>query len=163
MKRSHKKAVKIVLVVTSVGFIVWIYYAGRVEAPLFTAKDIYGGTFSLKEFKGRVILIYFWRIRCIPSMKSVDRIRMLSKRFEGLIVVGVCIDRNVSMVRNYVKLRNISWRIIIDNGTISELYGVTGTPEFILIDKDGYIAYRLKGLRDDFDHLMSKKISKLNP
>jgi len=163
LKKSHKRALKIFTLILAMSLIAVLYQLGKTEAPNFHSIDIYGNPFSVEEYRGKVILLYFWKVRCIPSMKAVENIRRLSNTYGRMIIVGVCLDQNVTIVKNYVKIRNISWRIIVDNGTISELYGITGTPEFILIDKKGYIACRLKGLRDDFDTIMDEKIRKLKP
>ncbi len=163
LKKSGKKALKLSILLVAAFSLIVIYELGKTKAPNFQTIDINGKPFSLKQYRGKVVLLYFWRIKCIPSMKAVESIKRLSDMYKGMIIVGVCLDQNVTMARNYVEIRNISWKIIVDNGTISKLYGVTGTPEFVLIDKDGYISFRLRGLRDDFDVLMDEKIGRLKP
>ncbi len=163
MKKSRKRVLKISTLVLAISIIAVLYQLGKTEAPNFQSIDIYGNPFSVEDYRGKIILLYFWRVKCIPSMKAVESIRRLSNTYGRMIIVGICLDQNVTVVKNYVKTRNISWMVIVDNGTVSELYGVTGTPEFILIDKKGYIAFRLKGLRDDFDAVMNEKIRKLDP
>ncbi|MBI4381808.1 MAG: redoxin domain-containing protein [candidate division NC10 bacterium] len=35
-------------------------FTGRIDAPSFTLPDLAGRSVRLKDFRGRVVLLYFW-------------------------------------------------------------------------------------------------------
>ena len=76
----------------------------------------------------------------------------LAKEFKprGLEVVLVNFREDVALVRNVVKERGYTTRVLIDasGDTAGRVYGVFGTPTVYLIDRQGRLLARGVGPRD---------------
>ena len=80
-------------------------------APAFTLQDQDGNKVSLKDFKGKTILLHFWATWCVPCKKELPTIQ---KVYEALNhndfeVIAISIDRNnTENVKQYIKDYNFT-------------------------------------------------------
>ena len=111
-------------------------------APAFVAPVLSGGELSLKEQRGRVVLLDFWATWCPPCVAAMPTLQRLhdEHRAAGLEIVGVNIEREaVDRVRRFVDARKLTFPIVIDPGTIAVSYGVYSYPSSVLVDRDGIV------------------------
>jgi peroxiredoxin Q/BCP len=99
------------------------------KAPLFTAKDQDGNSFSLGDLKGRKILLYFYPEDDTPTCTIQacnlrDNYGLLTK--EGFAVVGVSPDSEKSH-KKFEKKFSLPFTLIADQDhKIIDKYGVWG-------------------------------------
>ena len=97
------------------------------KAPDFTAKDQDGKDVSLKKFKGKKVLLYFYpkdnSAGCTAQACSLrDNISELSKT--GYTVLGVSTDDDASH-RSFKKSNNLPFSLIADTDkSLHQKYGV---------------------------------------
>lgn len=114
------------------------------EAPDITLSDLNGTTKSLKDFRGKVVLLNFWATWCVPcvtEMPSLERVyeKLKDKGFE---VVAVSVDPPIAAeaVKKFVSDHNLTFTVLRDPELAHvERYGVTGFPETFFIDATGRI------------------------
>jgi thiol-disulfide isomerase/thioredoxin len=53
------------------------------EFPSFTASSITGRSFSLSDFKNKVVLLNFWVINCAPCAAEMPLLNELYKEYKG--------------------------------------------------------------------------------
>jgi peroxiredoxin len=118
-----------------------------VEAPLFTGRDLQGRDVSLKDLRGRLVLIDFWASTCPPCARAVIPLRRISEQHEGKVqIVGVSLDEDRKAFEAFVYNQHLPGIQIFDGtgwrGTIARLYGVpaNGIPHYVLLDEAGRIA-----------------------
>lgn len=66
-----------------------------------------------------------------------------------VVMVGVCYDRDMNVVRNFIQKRQIDWNQLFDSQqapSITRSYEITAYPTLILIDPEGKIVFRDEGL-----------------
>ncbi|HSD58993.1 MAG TPA: thioredoxin-like domain-containing protein [Methanotrichaceae archaeon] len=122
---------------------------------------------SIKDFKGKFVLLDFWTYCCINCMHVIPELRKLEEKYPELVVVGVHSAKfhNEKIKENIAQavLRyDIEHPIIIDNNfEIWKTYGVDSWPSFILIGPDRQIIGRAsgEGIFERFDAVMEKLIS----
>ena len=127
-------------------------YAELTETPLieqkaknFSQKTLDGKTIALSDFEGKYLLIEFWASGCGPCRYSHKELRKLYKRYQpkGFEILGVSSDINKSDFENAVKKDSIMWTNVSDlKGSQNDaflLYGISGLPTYILLDKKGTI------------------------
>lgn len=67
-------------------------------APEFSSTDITGKSVSLSQFKGKIVIIYFWRNSCCAdSLKSVEPYYR-SNRHKELAVIAINLKTAVGCV-----------------------------------------------------------------
>jgi len=127
-------------------------YAELTETPLigqkaknFSQKTLDGKTIVLSDFEGKYLLIEFWASGCGPCRYSHKELRKLYKLYQpkGFEILGVSGDINKSDFENAVKKDSILWTNVSDlKGSQNDaflLYGISGLPTYILLDKKGTI------------------------
>lgn len=120
--------------------------------------------YSIKDFKGKFVLLDFWTYCCINCMHVIPELKSLEEKYPELVVVGVHSAKfhNEKIKENIVQaiLRyGIEHPIIIDNNfEIWKTYGIDSWPSFILIGPDRQIIGRAsgEGIFERMDAVMRK-------
>lgn len=112
-------------------------------APDFSATDIDGNPISLKDYSGKVVLIYFWATWCGPCIGNMPIVKKVydANRDFGFDVIGINRDTEESDMSEYLNVCSLPWRQIFDGkeGPLKKLYRVSGMPSKWLIDKNGNV------------------------
>jgi thiol-disulfide isomerase/thioredoxin len=122
-----------------------------VAAPGFTLKDIRGDDISLEDFKGRTVFLNFWATWCSPCRAEMPAMEKLHRSFKdrGLMVVAVNYLEDGDRVLKYIRKMSYTFTVLMDNdGYVSGKYRVNAIPVTFLIDRDGRIVGRARGMRD---------------
>lgn len=131
-------------------------------APGFTLEDMDGKKFSLKNYRGKVVLVNFWATWCPPCRREMPSMERLYEKLEGKNFVVLALNQmeDVDQVFTYTGELQVSptFPILFDkDSNVSRAYSVLGLPTTYLIDKKGNIRFRAIGGRD-FDHPEVKKL-----
>jgi len=114
-------------------------------AESFNTKDINGEPLTLRDFKGKYLLIDFWASWCVPCRKGNPHLLKLYKQFQpkGLEILGVSDDdRTESGWRNAVEKDGIGvWRHVLRGLEYNE-----DTQEQINVEKDINTNYNIRSL-----------------
>ena len=137
----------------------------RKEAPDFTLSTLDGGVIQLSGFKGKVILLDFWTEWCGPCKIAAPTVISLYNKYKdkGLRVFGVNLDdiKDIEKVRSYVKNEGVPYPILLEGFPAASKYDVSGIPKFVLIDKDGKIAFEVVGAVDNLESILKVNIESL--
>jgi cytochrome c biogenesis protein CcmG/thiol:disulfide interchange protein DsbE len=124
--------------------------AERQAAPSFDLKDANGKSVKLEDFKGRVVLMNFWATWCGPCKAEIPWFQEFDKKYSdrGFSMLGVSMDEDGWKVVNpYVEEHKISYRMVLGNEQLSNIYGgIDALPASFIIDGDGKIASIHHGL-----------------
>ncbi len=121
--------------------------------PGFEAPDLSGMTpdssnYSLKQLRGKIVMVDFWASWCGPCRRENPNVVANYNKYKdkGFDVLGVSLDRDISAWRKAIQQDGLPWHHISDlKGWQSEhaaLYSVTSIPQTLLIDRDGKIIVR---------------------
>ena len=112
--------------------------------PDFSVIDLDGNPISLREYRGKLVLLHFWMVWRDFGTAETSDIKKVYDTYKdaGFDIIGVCLDSEAAIMsglRNYIKVNGIQWRQIFDAAAYSLLqqYDVAGTPELWLIDREG--------------------------
>ncbi len=121
------------------------------KAPDFAKITGYINTepISLKDLKGKVVLVDFWTYSCINCIRTLPYLVDWNEKYadKGLVIVGVHspefeFEKNIDNVKAAVQKYGIKYPVILDNdkGTW-DAYQNRYWPRKYLIDNEGYIRY----------------------
>jgi thiol-disulfide isomerase/thioredoxin len=149
-------------------------YEGKVNAPDFpegmqwlnTEKPI-----SLRDLRGKVVILDFWTYCCINCMHVIPDLKKLEKKYANeLVVIGVHSakfngEREIDNIRQAVLRYEIEHPVVNDwQMEIWQEYAVRAWPTLMLIDPAGKIIGYVsgEGIYEPFDKLISKVIEQFD-
>lgn len=114
---------------------------------IINAPTLDGGTVSLDDYKGRVLLLDFWATWCGPCIAELPNVKRVYEKFhgDGFDILSISLDRDKSTLRRFVERQGLEWTHIY-NGDLrpgkdpASIYGVQAIPTMILIGRDGKVA-----------------------
>ena len=107
-----------------------------------------GGEGSLREYKGRWVLVNFWASWCEPCKQEAPALEEFQRRHEGgkFTVLGVDTRDLSGDGREFVREYGLSYPQLRDgDGGAAHDYGTTGVPENFLVDPAGKVRWLLPG------------------
>lgn len=117
-------------------------------APDFTLGDPGGKRLSLKDFRGKVVLLNFWASWCVPCREEMPALQRLHQEFsaKGFVVVAVNVKDDREEAAALVKQLKLSYPILLDpEGEVGLLYGAWGLPTTYIIGRKGRSLARMWG------------------
>ncbi|MGL1893335.1 MAG: TlpA family protein disulfide reductase [Spirochaetaceae bacterium] len=114
----------------------------KLEAPLFSSKNLNGENKSLSDYKGKVLLLNFWASWCPPCISEMPSIEKLHQSVKDLDieVISVNVGEKFDTVDSFMKEGNYNFEALLDeNNIISNLYSIRNIPTTYIIDKDGFV------------------------
>lgn len=114
-------------------------------APVFTQNDINGQPVSLKDRKGKYLLVEFWASWCSPCRAENPNLLKQYTQYKdkGFDILGVSLDDDKQKWAQAIEKDGMPWTQVSDlkgwNNEIGRLYGVRAVPASILLDREGKI------------------------
>ena len=111
----------------------------RREQADFTLTELNGKTWTLKELRGKVVVVNFWATWCPPCRKEMPDLETLYKQFkdQGLVILAIS-DEDGSKVRPFVAEQKVTYPILLDPGRkVNELFQIEGIPKTFVYDRGG--------------------------
>lgn len=123
-------------------------------APDFTLTDANGKTHSLKDFRGKIVVLEWTNYGC-PFVKKhygAGSMQKLQSAFTKKGVVWLSINSSnvgnqgyfdASQLKATIKDHKISSTayLLDTDGTVGHLYGAKTTPHMFVVDRNGVVAY----------------------
>lgn len=136
--------------------------------PTFKMTDLAGKIHTPASLKGKVVLLDFWATWCGPCKMASPAMNNLQKKFGNkLMVIGANVwdgtpAEGKSKAAGYKKEHGYVYSFTYGNDNLAKAWGVRGIPYFVLIDKNGTVAYiNDKGYSNSLEGELSKRISSL--
>jgi peroxiredoxin len=107
----------------------------------FTLSDLSGKTWTLKDLRGKVVLVNFWATWCPPCRKEMPDLETLNQRFgpQGLVILGIS-DEDAATVNPFIAKQGVTYPILLDPGRkVNELFQIDGIPKTFIYGRDGRI------------------------
>ncbi len=125
---------------------------GRVEAPDFLLRTLDGQNRSLRQDRGKVVLMNFWATWCPPCIREMPAMQRLYDKFgtQGLEIVAVSVDQgNPDAVRKFVDDLKLNFPVVLDpDQATKQAYQVRALPTTYLIDRKGRVVAVGMGARE---------------
>ena len=143
-------------------------------SPDFTLKDLDDHDVSLRQFRGKVVLVNFWATWCGPCRIEIPWLVDLQNKYSGrgFTVLGVAMDEEgKSAVAPFVQKerfkvggtrQSMNYPILLGNdGAADKFGGLVGFPTSVLISKDGRLVKRVDGLvsYDEIDRAIQAQLA----
>jgi peroxiredoxin len=131
----------------------------------FTFPNVKGVKVKLSDFKGKYIFVDFWASWCSPCRYQNPKLKRLYEQYKAsnFEILGVSIDSEEDQWIKAVEKDKLTWINVLSEGgrtsEVSQLYGINGLPDNLLINPDGVIIKRnIKA--DALEELLANLFSK---
>ena len=119
----------------------------RWPADFTLRKALDGAEFSLKDTKGKVLVINFWATWCGPCHALEPLFSRVSGEFlsnaDALFLAANC-DEDESLVKTYLESDKFPMPVVFADG-LDRFFSVNSFPTVLVIDRAGKIDYRTDG------------------
>lgn len=121
------------------------------SAPDWELETPDGQIVRLKDLRGKVVVVDFWAAWCQPCLSTMPWWQQMHEKHNqaGLQVVGVHIweDEVLGDRQAMVQLQNslFHYTMVEGTSTMTNAYHVKSLPTFLIIDRDGAVAYEGAG------------------
>lgn len=131
------------------------------EGLSLTALD--GRKIDFGELRGEVVLLDFWATWCEPCREATPHLERLHRRMEGapFVLVGVSADRDREALEAYLAEEGLPWPQIWDGSyRLSEAFGVSSWPTYLVLDHEGRPVSKLTGWGSDHGRLLDREVAR---
>lgn len=146
---------------------------GRVRAPEIGRVWLNSTPLSLRQLRGRVVLVDFWDYTCVNCIRTLPYVQAWHERYreKGLTVIGVhtpefTFAQYESNVERGIREFGLSYPIVIDsNREIWKAFANRYWPTKYLLDQEGYLRYGHfgEGGYAECEHVIQELLREINP
>jgi thiol-disulfide isomerase/thioredoxin len=129
-------------------FILHRLTVGATPPPIDGDDVLTAQPMKLGDYRGKVVVLYFFGDWCPPCRAMYSQQRALAKRMEGkpFALVGVNSDKNREEIKKVMENEQITWSCFWNGGgargPIATAYRVRDWPTTFVLDSRGVIRYR---------------------
>jgi peroxiredoxin len=108
--------------------------------PDFSLMTPEGKKLSLKDFRGKVVLLNFWASWCVPCREEMPAMEKLYQEYKqkNFVVLAVAVKDRKQDALDFVKELKLTYPIALDfDAQVGTLYGAWGLPATYLIGPKG--------------------------
>jgi cytochrome c biogenesis protein CcmG, thiol:disulfide interchange protein DsbE len=130
---------------------------GAQSAPDFALKDaISGKTYTLSQFRGKVVLVNFITYLCKPCREEMPELNQIDQEFRsrGYQTLGIGLDSDAGQLRALVQELGLGYPMLVGSAEVAKAFGnVEFVPCTFIIDRQGNIAQRIPEARSKADFI----------
>jgi thiol-disulfide isomerase/thioredoxin len=126
----------------------------------FSLPSVQGGTVSLSDHRGHVVIVDFWGTWCPPCRMEVPHFVRLEKEYreQGLRIVGINDEQDApkdewpALIQTAIEELDIPYPCLIgDDETKSQVPGFRAFPTTLFIDRAGKVRAKTEGYRSYYE------------
>jgi peroxiredoxin len=109
------------------------------NAADFTLSDIQGRTWTLRDLRGKIVLLNFWTTWCGPCRREMPDMEALHQRFapRGLVVLAIS-NETRDQVNSFIAAKRYTFPVLLDpDNAVNKLFTVHGFPQTFVYDRGG--------------------------
>ena len=130
-------------------------------APDFILQDLTGKARTLKEFRGKVVLLNFTTTWCPYCKKDIPNLKKLHASMKGkdFELVSIFVNESPKRVALFAEKYALPYTVLVDSeATVARSYGVRGVPMKVVVDRKGAVGcYQCDSAEDKVVELLKDK------
>jgi peroxiredoxin len=123
-------------------------------APQFELKDLQGKNWSLKELRGKIVVLNFWFTSCAPCVAEIPELNKLVQDYYGKDVVFIALTYSTKeQVTAFLKKRPFNYKQLTNSKEVDKMYNIPLWPTSIVIDQSGTIRSIIGSSKKNYEDL----------
>ncbi|QRO02509.1 TlpA family protein disulfide reductase [Archangium violaceum] len=125
-------------------------------APTMKLERYEGGTLSLADLKGKVVMLDFWATWCPPCQAEMPSLVKLAKEYEGKGLVFVAASRDdmpdaPMFVQEFIlsRMPELAPYVVYAPDELAAAFQVTALPTLYFLDREGRVVDAQRGMLDE--------------
>lgn len=120
-------------------------------APDFTRTRLDGVPLTLKQQRGKIVLLNFWGTWCGPCEIEMPLLQILHEDYPDLVLWAMDLGEEPAQIAPWIEARGLTFPILLDpTRTLEYIYALRGQPSTFIIGGDGRIVAIIDGpIRDE--------------
>lgn len=120
-------------------------WVGKALPDLPSSVDLDGEPISLAEYRGKVVLLDFWKTDCVPCIAEMPNVKAVYAAYHsrGFEVIGISFDLDETVLHKFIKKNELPWRQIFagerQSSPVAQKYRIEGIPTRFLIGREGRV------------------------
>lgn len=130
------------------------------KAPDFTLFDQSGNSITLKDYRGKGLIIHFWGSWCPFCKELQPGLDVLYRKYKksGLEVLAVSIGESpIADPEKALRALGVSFKTAVNGDKVARIYNVAGTPASYFINRVGEVVW-VTNTANAFDPEVEAKI-----
>ena len=126
-------------------------FSEKVSSIDFTLENLDGKKISLKDFRGKAVMLNFWATWCPPCRREMPSMEKLYSKIDKtkIDIVAVNIQESKSTVSEFIRKNKYTFPVLADEeGKAASIYQIRSIPTTFIIDKKGYVRAQFIGTRE---------------
>lgn len=115
----------------------------------FTLTDLEGTHWTLRDLKGKVVMLNFWATWCPPCRKEIPDLQKLHDQFKGkgLVVLGIA-DDDFNAVKKFATEQKVPYPLLPDEGRkVHTAFQIEGIPATLIFNRSGKLVSQVFDVR----------------
>ena len=122
-------------------------YVGK-PLPNFKATDaITGEPLSLKDFRGKIVLVDFWAVWCPPCIVELPNVKKTYEKYhdKGFEIISISLDKDngIQKCKQFIDRENMTWHHVVEGGfwdtRLAKKYNIQAIPAMFILDANGVV------------------------
>ena len=109
------------------------------QAPEWSLKNLQGEVVSLKDFRGKTVVLNFWATWCGPCKMEIPTFSEFAQENPDIPVLGIAVDGSPELLRRASKKLNIMYPVLIADEDVQSNYKVRNLPTTVIVDPTGKV------------------------
>lgn len=120
--------------------------------PDFSLRTPNGEIHTQAHYANQTLLLNFWATWCEPCRREMPALEGLhtTLRAKGLVVVGVSVDQDTNLVREFLMRQRVTFAVLLDplQSLSKSGLNVTSFPTTLLVTRGGHVVDRIVGAQE---------------
>ena len=116
-------------------------------APEFSHKSVHGVPVSLKDLRGKVVVLYHWQegitVDNSETESNISRLKQLDKTHgenPNFVLINICTESTKAKMKRFIKTHAMPGiPLLLEFETLPYQFGIDGWPYYAVIDKAGIL------------------------